>query len=199
MFKGYVDYYYINQGPTGNFPAMSTGSWVSKVTKILESKHRSTSADHKIVDVDDKSRRCIYAWIDANVPYYGTWDMSRPWSTGGRDATTVPHPGPRGRPRTAAWVARLAKVCREKKIRIDPRGLNFTNPQWTPQFAALLAKSAGGAADDARARFKSTRDGDYQAVLKVFNEAKAALLAQPRIDMPGGKPIPQQRDFGRVY
>ncbi|MDP6046547.1 MAG: DUF1080 domain-containing protein [Phycisphaerae bacterium] len=201
VFKGYVAYYYINPGPTGNFPAFGTGSWVSKLTKIIESKHRSTSKDHKLVDVDDTGRRRIYAWIDANVPYYSTWDMSRPWSTGGRDATTIPPPadGKRTRPKPAPWVNKLKKICAEKKIRLDARSLNFTNPQWTPDFVRLLAKSAGGAADDKTARFKSTKDPDYQAILKVLNEAKTTLLAHPRIDMPDAKAIPQPREFGRVY
>jgi len=199
VFKRYVDYFYINPGPTGNFPAMATGSWVSRLTKVLESKHRSTSPAHKPVDVDETSRRCIYAWIDANVPYYGTWDMSRPWSQGGRDVLTIPHRGRRARPKAAPWVTRLADVCRRTKIRIDPKALNFTNPQWTPQLVALLAKSAGGAADDAKARFKSTQDGDYQAVLKVLNEARSALQAAPRMDMPGGRAIPQERNFGKTF
>ncbi|MBT3199236.1 MAG: DUF1080 domain-containing protein [Phycisphaerales bacterium] len=196
----YVTHYYINPGPTGNFPAFGTGSWVSKLTTILESKHRSTSKDHELVDVDDTGRRRIYAWIDANVPYYSTWDMSRPWSTGGRDATVIPPAGDkRQRPKPAGWVARLKKVCDEKKIRLDARGLNFTNPQWSPDFVKLLAKSAGGVAPDDKARFKSTKDPDYQAILEILKEAKATLLAHPRIDMPGAKAIPQQRNFGKVY
>ena len=56
----------------------------------------------------------------------------------------------------------------------------------------------GGAEND-KARFKSTKDSDYQAILEVLKEAKAALLAYPRIDMPGAKAIPQQRNFGKVY
>ncbi|MDP6635059.1 MAG: DUF1080 domain-containing protein [Phycisphaerae bacterium] len=199
VFKGYVAYYYINPGPTGNFPAFGTGSWVSKLTKIIESKHLSTSKDHKPVNVDDQGRRRIYAWIDANVPYYSTWDMSRPHSTGGRDATTIPAAEGKGRPKPAPWVNKLKKICAEKKVRVDARGLNFTNPQWTPDFVKLLAKSAGGAADDKKARFKSTKDPDYRAILKVLMEAKSTLLAYPRIDMPGAKAIPQKRDFGRVY
>ncbi|MBL7219772.1 MAG: DUF1080 domain-containing protein [Phycisphaerae bacterium] len=199
VFRNYVAYYYINPGPTGNFPAFGTGSWVSRLTKIIESKHRSTSETHELVDVEAQGRRCIYAWIDANVPYYGTWDMSRPYSVGGRDATTIPKTDGRGRPQAAPWVARLKKVCAEKKIRIDARGLNFTNPQWTPDFVKLLGKSAGGAAEDKTARFKSTRDPDYQAILEVLKEANTTLLAHPRIDMPGAKAIPQKRDFGRVY
>jgi len=200
VFRRYVEYYYINPGPTGNFPALKTGSWVSKLTKIIESKHMCTNENRKAVDVDDQGRRCIYAWIDANVPYYGTWDMSRPYSVGGRDATTIPPAdGKKARPRPAPWVARLRKICAEKKIRIDARNLNFTNPQWTPDFVKLLAKSAGGGAENDKARFKSTKDSDYQAILEVLKEAKAALLAYPRIDMPGAKAIPQQRNFGKVY
>jgi hypothetical protein len=199
VFRNYVAYYYINPGPTGNFPAFGTGSWVSRLTKIIESKHRSTSEKHELVNVDDQGRRRIYAWIDANVPYYSTWDMSRPYSVGGRDATTVPPPDGKGRPKPAPWVNRLKKICAEKKVRIDARNLNFTNPQWTPGFVGLLAKSAGGAAENDKARFKSTKDPDYQAILKVLKEAKASLLAYPRIDMPGAKAIPQQRNFGRVY
>jgi len=199
VFRRYVEYYYINPGPTGNFPAFGTGSWVSRLTRIIESKHMSTNKDRKPVNVDDEGRRCIYAWIDANVPYYGTWDMSRPWSTGGRDATTIPKTDGRGRPAQAPWVAELRKICTEKKIRVDARNLNFTNPQLSPEFVKLLARSAGGAADDRTARFKSTRDPDYRAVLKVLMKAKATLLAHPRIDMPGARAIPQKRDFGRVF
>ncbi|MCP4376684.1 MAG: hypothetical protein GY794_10985, partial [bacterium] len=69
---------------TGSFKALSTGSWVSPLTKIIESKHRSTSADHKPVNVDDQSRRLIYAWIDANAPYYGTYRHTRPGAPGSR-------------------------------------------------------------------------------------------------------------------
>jgi len=199
VFRNYVAYYYINPGPTGNFPAFGTGSWVSRLTKIIESKHRSTSEKHELVNVSDTGRRRIYAWIDANVPYYSTWDMSRPYSVGGRDATTVPPADGKGRPRPAPWVNKLKKICAEKKVRIDARNLNFTNPQWTRGFVGLLAKSAGGAAENDKARFKSTKDPDYQAILRILKEAKATLLAHPRIDMPGAKAIPQKREFGRVF
>jgi len=80
----------------------------------------------------------------------------------------------------------------------------FRNSRRVVIMAVLVASgasvlSAGGAAEDSKARFKSARDGDYQAILEVLQEAKAALLAHLRIDMPGAKAIPQQRNFGRVY
>ena len=40
------------------------------LTKLLEEKHGGG-------DVDDQGRRKIYTWIDANVPYYGTYRGKR--------------------------------------------------------------------------------------------------------------------------
>jgi hypothetical protein len=42
------------------------------------------------VNVDDAGRRAIYAWIDTNVPYYGTYDNTRPGTAGSRDIWTGP-------------------------------------------------------------------------------------------------------------
>ncbi|MEI8079987.1 MAG: hypothetical protein WCH61_10220, partial [bacterium] len=69
--RNMVEYYYINRGPTGVFPALKSGSMVSKLTKLIEDGHHG-------VKMSSKYRRRVYAWIDANVPYYGTWDMTRP-------------------------------------------------------------------------------------------------------------------------
>jgi hypothetical protein len=190
VFRGYVDYFYINQGPTGNFPALSTGSWVSKLTKLIETKHGK-------VDVEDAGRRAIYAWIDANVPYYGTWEMSRPYSQGGRDLLTIP--AQTGRPKRAPWVDKLKTVCAQKKVKIDANTVNFTHPELTPGLVGLLAKSAGGAAPNETARFKRNDDPEYVALISVLEQARDTVREYPRIDMPGARAIPQKRDFGRVY
>jgi hypothetical protein len=78
----YTEYYHLNTAPTDIFPALKTGSQVSRLTSLIERKHGG-------VDLDDQSRRRVYAWIDANVPYYGTWDMDRPHTMGGRDPWTI--------------------------------------------------------------------------------------------------------------
>lgn len=59
--------------------------------------------------------------------------------------------------------------------------------------------SAGGRADDAKALFKSTADPRYRELLAILTQAQAALDRLPRIDMPGGKVIPQERNFGCVF
>ncbi|HUT37201.1 MAG TPA: family 16 glycoside hydrolase [Planctomycetota bacterium] len=198
---GLVDRYHINPGPTGNFPPLATGSWVSRLTKLLEEKY-------KRLNVDDESRRRIYTWVDANVPYYGTWDMTRPHSFGGRD--TWLDVGGRPLPWFAAFqkaygdafdkAAGESKKGRRGRIaNVAHTDINLTHPEWSRVLVKNLAKSAGGLADDAKAAFKSKDDPSYQAILKAIEGGKAALLAKPRIDMPGAVAIPQQRDFGRTF
>ncbi len=213
-YDGLVDFYYINHGPNGVFPALKTGSMVSKLTKILESGHGK-------VNVDDAGRRAVYAWIDANVPYYGTWDMSRPHTIGGRDAyaRTLPGKGPvfagqgGGRRLTAfqPWVKtyndfaaksgkRIPGISHGGPNKFDPRGqINLTRPESSPILLNLLAKAAGGRATGTDVFFPSKEEQGYKTLLAILQEAKASLDQTPRIDMPGGVAIAQERAFGRVF
>jgi len=58
--------------------AKGRGSLVSEIRKWLEKKHGG-----RIVPLDDRKR--IYTWIDANVPYYGTYKFTNTHVMGGRD------------------------------------------------------------------------------------------------------------------
>jgi len=216
LTAGYVSYYYINKGPNGVFPALATGSWVSKLTSLFESNHGEQK-----VEVDDRSRRCIYAWIDANVPYYATWDMSRPHTSGGRDAyaRTLPGKGPvfsiqkDGYQLTEylSWVERYNDFAsrsgeRVRKIylggsnRFGDRGLiNLTHPESSPVLLDLLSRSADGRADDKSAYFRDRSDLRYRELLAILKEAKTGLDTLPRMDMTGGKAIPQERNFGQTF
>ncbi|MCY2928493.1 MAG: hypothetical protein NTV86_03190 [Planctomycetota bacterium] len=198
--RGLVDYYYINQGPTGNFPPLQSGARVSRLTKLIEAAH----AD---VKVDDLSRRKLYAWIDANCPYYDTWDMSRPHSLGGRDAWTVPNGG---NPQPAPWRADFDKLfaahcasCHNPDV--PHTWINLSRPQHSRVLAAHLDVAAGGlgiqAPRDGRKPpiFQSTADPTYQSLLRILQAAKETLDAHPRMDMPGGKPLPQERSFGKTF
>jgi hypothetical protein len=208
-YGGFVDYYYINEGPNGVFPAMKTGSQVSKLTELLESQHGQ-------VNVDQQGRRAIYAWIDANVPYYSTWEISRPHTIGGRDAyaKTLPDQGAGKKPAFEPWVKKFNDFASKsnKKIRmISPRGyntfyafhgrarINLTNPQASLILLNLLAKSDGGRADGDDIYFQSKNDPSYKELLAILKEAKKAFDQNPRMDMPGGKPIQQERDFSRTF
>ena len=46
----------------------------------------------------------------------------------------------------------------------------------------------------------ATKDGPaYQALLTALQDGKKALAQRPRMDMPGAVPIPQERNFGKVF
>ena len=199
----WVAYYYINQGPTGNFPALATGSWVSRLTKLLEDRHAG-------VDVDAESRRRIYVWIDSNVCYYPTWDMTRPHTQGGRDPCfrirndDGVYPKERGHSRALEpmpWFAAIERIAEARGWRggIESRELNLTRPEWSPLLLEHLARAAGGRAPEAKAVFQTTADPDYVALLSALQEGARSLAERPRMDMPGAKPLPQARDFGRVF
>ena len=201
---GLVERYHINPGPTGNFPPLATGSYVSKLNKDIEAVRDG-------VKMDDESRRRVYTWIDANVPYYGTWDMTRPHTLGGRDAWGRFENGRRA---PEPWFQDLAGIhkarcasCHDalgKGSRSHAR-INLTRPEFSRVLNAHLAKEAGGMGltkeknGKAPPVFKDTADPVYAAMLKAIEAGKAALDAKPRMDMPGGVPVPQQRDFGRTF
>ena len=196
--RGLVDVWFLTppKEQTGIFPVMGTGSMVSKVVARIEKRHSK-------VDVDDLSRRKLHAWIDANVPYYATYEHTRPGTAGSRDAWAEP------------WFKQLngvySRQCASCHGRLDDhrnsRGtwVNLTRPEFSRLLSAPLAKPAGGLAlckpkaGRPPARFADTADPTYQAMLAAIRRGNRALLAKPRMDMPGGKPIPYERNFGRLY
>ncbi len=54
------------------------GSYVSRISQKMDAKHCK-----KQVSAAEKMR--VYAWIDANVPYYSTYRFTRPRTRGSRD------------------------------------------------------------------------------------------------------------------
>ncbi|MBI5819404.1 MAG: PD40 domain-containing protein [Verrucomicrobia bacterium] len=217
VVRNWVEHYFINPGPTGVFPALKTGSAVSKLTHLIESGHGGRVA------MDDESRRRIYAWIDSNAQYYATWDMSRPHTMGGRDPWTFCEGDKRGPLRLEPWMERLEKTFAEsgciachRPIARDGRDrlghgheynakINLTRPEFSRLLNAHLSKEAGGLGVTGKRRgqdapvFTNTSDPRYRAMLEAIVAGKAALEARPRMDMPGGKAVPQQRDFGKVF
>ncbi|MCL1919470.1 MAG: hypothetical protein FWG50_00085 [Kiritimatiellaeota bacterium] len=216
-----ITYYYINPGPTGVFPALKTGSMTSKLTRILEGKHND-------IDVPPADRRRIYAWIDSNVLYYPTFEMSRPYTRGGRDAWYFVPGDKRGRPQPEPWFAAFdtayAAACATCHGPLAPEDasdnwgqniiplnrkhqwLNLTTPQDSRALTAHLAKDAGGYGipgtqknSDEKYLIATKDDPVYKALLDALTQGKAALEKRPRMDMPGATPVLQARDFGRTF
>lgn len=200
--KKLIDYYWINTGPTGNFPALATGSWTSKLTKVLESGHQD-------IVVDAESRRRIYAWIDSNVIYYPCWDMSRPHSTGGRDTWSRP-----GTNQNLPWLDTVVEIVQRRNLQGFNVGairncfslsnadtyamVNLTHPENSRLLCRNLARSAGGSAVG-NASFISASDPDYRTLLNAIRAGADHLQQMPRMDMDGGVAVPQERDFGRTW
>ena len=203
-------YYFINPGPTGVFPALKTGSLVSRLTQFIEDKHHG-------VEVDDESRRRIYAWIDANVQYYATYDMSRSHTMGGRDTWHFVPENKCVKPCPEPWLVELdanyGKHCASCHGPLAEAGgrtrknlwLNLTRPENSLLLNAHLAKPAGGlglvGVKNGRSApvIASTQDGVYRALLTAIRKGKESLDKRPRMDMPGAVAIPQARDFGRTF
>lgn len=157
------------------------GSPRSKLADLLLADH--PDKDGKLlVNVDDASRRRVLAWIDLNVPYYGTSETSHPDNPGSRRIY------PPDLDKTLAEIAtrRCAECHRGGKV---PRAFwtRIKNPQWNSFLLAPLAKSAGGSGACGKPVFTGSDDSDYQAILKTFAPALAQLEQTPRTDMPGGK------------
>ena len=201
-----VDYYYINPGPTGNFPPLASGSRVSRLVRKLE-------AGHNNVRLAPAEWQRLYTWIDLNCNYYGTWDMSRPHSTGGRDTWAASADGRRWRP--ARWVTNLRRAftaagcadCHGQRGRphIRDAWVNLSRPELSRLLNAHLSAKAGGMEIAQRRKDKppptwpDTNAPPYRAMLRAIEAGKKNLDAKPRMDMPGARAIPQQRDFGRTY
>lgn len=162
----------------------SWGSPASKLAEVLLSGHRDEQGKAR-VSLDEGSRRRILAWIDLNVPYYGSSETAYPERTGCRQIL------PEGLDPLLAEVGRrrCAECHREGKF---PRRewVRITEPELNPFLLAPLAKSAGGSQRCGKAVFSSKDDPDYRTILAAFEPVSAMLRARPRMDMPGGKPAP---------
>ena len=196
-----VDYYFLWSGPAGVFPAMKTGSMASKLVDLLVKEHED-------VKLTGGELQTVAIWIDANVPYYGTWEMSRPRAPGGRDIFYTLRDGTwhdlrtapdHGRIQLSEWARTIEDTLRELRMPFQSDMLNFTRPELSRVLLRNLSRDAGGWAEPDRARFKTTRDPQYQRLLGAVREGAAELNRISRMDMPGGRPIPQPRDFGRVF
>ena len=194
--KPLVHFYWLLRTPTAVNQPLWTGSHASRLLDYIDTDHCGQL-------IPQSDRRRIYLWIDANVPYYGTYANSRPASPGKRDLCTDAKTGkelpwfaqdyrgvytrqcqschgalPQPNDHRAIWDGRLAWI-------------NFSNPHLSPALTAHLSREAGGrgiaVSQDGQAKplFSTADDPDYRTMLKAIEEGKRLMLANPRADMPG--------------
>ena len=158
------------------------GSPQSKLAEVVLSGHPDKDGRRRF-EMDQKSRRRVLAWIDLNVPYYGTSETAYPERRGCRQIV------PSELEKVLAGVAqrRCAECHNDGKI---PRRVwtRITEPELNPFLVAPLAKSAGGSQKCGKAVFQSKDDPDYKAVLATFKPIGQMLKLTPRMDMSGAEP-----------
>jgi mono/diheme cytochrome c family protein len=195
---GQISYLWLASAHHNVFQPGTTGVQVSGVLKYLDSEH----SGHK-VPVED--RRRVYDWVDANVPYYGTYEHTRPGKPGSRDAWAEDWYHKKFQP----VYERRCSSCHAQYM---PAGtspadawVNLSNPKLSRVLTAPMVKECGGlglclgADKKPQAVFKNAGDPDFVAMLAAIEEGAKLLRDKPRMDMPGGKPVPYKQDFGAVF
>ena len=185
-----IHFFWLLRTPTAANQPLTTGTFASRLPEYFEERHVG-----RPVSPEDKQR--IYVWIDANVPYYGTYAHSRPAAPGRRDLC---HDAATGQP--SEWYVkgflgvydRRCSECHGKlEGTIDWQGrfawINFTRPEFSVALTAHLPKEAGGRgipmSSDGGFLFPSTGDPDYRTMLGSIETGKRLSLETPRADMPG--------------
>jgi len=183
---------YVNWIPTYNgheqnileVSPMAWGSPQSKLAEVILSGHPDENGRPR-VQLDDKSRRRILAWIDLNVPYYGSSETAYPDNVGCRRIY------PENLDKVLAEVAeRRCSQCHDQGAIPRRVWTRITEPELNNFLLAPLAESSGGSRKCGKAVFADTADPDYQAILATFEPITQMLKQNPRMDMPGGRPAP---------
>ena len=163
------------------------GSPRSKLAALLLARHPDTNGLPRL-DLTAADTRRLLAWIDLNVPYYGTSETAYPEKQGCRRLY------PQGFDKLLAGVAaRRCAGCHDKGSIPRPFWTRVTHPELNTFLRAPLAPAAGGSGKCGRAVFESPADPDYQALLGAFTPVLEELKRRPRMDMPGARPAAVDR------
>ena len=184
--KPLVHFYWLLRTPTAVNQPLWTGSHASRLLEYVDS-------DHCGQKIPREERQRIYLWIDANVPYYGTYAHSRPHSPGRRDLCTDVATG-----RLSAWYERdflgvyqrrCANCHGKLEGTTDWEGrfawINFSQPALSPALTAHLSKQAGGRGITKSMNGQtppqfSIADPDYQTMLKAITACLLYTSPSPR-------------------
>ncbi|MDR0611747.1 MAG: hypothetical protein LBG58_16700, partial [Planctomycetaceae bacterium] len=161
------------------------GTYRSPLAELIRNGHPDEKGQKRF-EMDDESRRKVYAWIDLNVPYYASSETSHPDLLGCRriyppnlDAVLNEVAARRcanchsdGNVYRTNWMRRTQnqyQFPQENSRGIVPRRtwVRITEPELNPFLLAPLAKSAGGT-ESCGIIFADKNDPDYQKILDTF-------------------------------
>ncbi|MBM3499927.1 MAG: hypothetical protein FJX74_14800 [Armatimonadetes bacterium] len=181
LTRGYVSWIDTRNGNEANIlqvDPLAWGSPASRLTPVLLSGHPDVDGKPRVRLSPAEVRR-VLAWMDLNVPYYSTYEMSDESLEGGRRVYPLELDA-----KLAEIAARRCAACHTGSVRrVDY--LRITRPELNDFLAAPLAKSAGGRGSCGGEVFRSAEDPDYVALLEAVRPAHRALVEKPRMDMPG--------------
>jgi len=168
---------------------MSEGSWTSKICKHIDTKK------HCRKEIPAEARRRIYTWIDANVPYYGsyTYTMLRSRRIGARDSWGGKGGGPWIRDGVAPVFRRRCYGCHQRKL---------FNPAWfTPGNITVTSKlwtDRGIMAHGFTSRYPMSGLLGPEFRINLTNPEHSSLLTAPLAGKAGGMGLCKSKD-GKPY
>ncbi len=152
------------------------GSPASKLADIVLTGHPDKKQQQR-VELDDDSKRRIFAWIDLDVPYYGASTSRHENLMGCRQL----YPETFGKVMEEV-AARRCVSCHEKGVPLESY-MRITRVENNSFLLAPLAKESGGTQLCGKPVFKSKSDPDYQSIMKTFDSMTRLIRTKPRIDM----------------
>jgi hypothetical protein len=161
------------------------GSPRSRLARIVLGGHPDADGEPRAA-LDEASRRRVLAWIDLNVPYYGSSETAYPEATGCRRI----YPADLD-PVLTEVASRRCAGCHEDGGVPRREWVRITRPELNPFLLAPLSRDAGGSGRCGEGVFASTDDPDYRRILGTFADVTRMMAERPRMDMPGARPAPE--------
>ncbi len=152
------------------------GSPASLLADLILDGHPDARGTQR-VRLSAAEQQAVFAWIDLDVPYYGTSESNHYDVPGCRQLM------PADLDRVLKDVsARRCSSCHDEGIPRQPF-VRITHPERNSFLLAPLSRTAGGIQACGQAVFSSPTDPDYQAILDCFRSLEADLQQTPRKDM----------------
>jgi hypothetical protein len=184
--KRYTSWICTENGNEANILQVTPKAWgspASELGDLVLSGHPDADGNPR-VKLEPAEQRRIFAWIDLNVPYYGTSLFTHGDRRGCRSLAPTDL-----EPKLKEVALRRCASCHDGGKKIPRRAwVRVTNPELNGFLSAPLARAAGGAERCKEAVFASKDDPDYRAILKLFDPVHELVKRKPREDMPGGEP-----------
>ncbi|MBT3201012.1 MAG: hypothetical protein HN350_14005 [Phycisphaerales bacterium] len=168
---------------------VSEGSYTSKINKYIDTKK------HCKKEISSEEKQRIYTWIDANVPYYGsyTYTTLRSRRLGARDSWGGKGGGPWMRKDVAPVFKKRCYSCHERKA---------FNPAWyTPGNITITSKlwtDRGIMAHGFPSRYPMSGLLGPEFRINLTNPDHSTLLTAPLAKKAGGMGLCRAKD-GKPY